>query len=318
MAAPDATAARPGEAYGGSSDPLELFLKVFSGEVITAFERQNIMMDRHMVRTIKNGKSAQFPKVWRATAEMHTPGTLITGNSVEHAEREISIDGLLIAPIFIANIDEAMNHYDVRSIYSTEAGRILGMTFDENVMKEIVKGAAASSQFSDAGVAGTVIIDEDFDSSTLATQAEALAEGLFTAAKDLDEEDVPMEGRTAIFPPSYYYALVQSAKAINKDFGGRGSYANGDVLRIAGFEVLKSNNVPTTNTTGSDSYHGVDASDTCGIMFGKQAAGTVKLLDLKVESEYDITRQGTWIVAKYAVGHGYLRQEACISFDHTA
>jgi hypothetical protein len=29
-----------------------------------------------------------------------------------HNERVISIDGLLISDAFIANIDEAMNHYD--------------------------------------------------------------------------------------------------------------------------------------------------------------------------------------------------------------
>lgn len=260
-------------------------------------------------------KSAQFPKVWKATAEMHTPGNLITGTAIEHAERVIAIDGLLIAPIFIANIDEAMNHYDVRQIYSAEAGRVLAERFDRNVMQEILLGSAASSQFSDATVAGTIITDEDFDSGTLATQAEALAEGLFTAAKDLDEEDVPEDGRYAAFPPSYYYALVQSSKAINKDFGGRGSYAGGKVLEIAGISVLKSNNVPVTNINTGE--HQVDASHKCGICWGRQAAGTVKLLDLKIESEYDITRQGTWIVAKYAVGHGYLRQEACISFDHT-
>ena len=42
------------------------------------------------------------------------------------------------------------------------------------------------------------------------------------------------------------------------------------------------------------------------------AAGTVKLMDLAVESEYDIRRQGTLMVAKYAMGHGVLRPEAAI------
>ena len=171
------------------------------------------------------------------------------------------------------------------------------------------------SQFSADTIAGTVITDEDFDSAVLATQAEALAEGLFTAAKDLDDNDVPEDGRFAAYPPSYYYALVQSSKAINRDFGGQGSYADGKVLRIAGINVYKSNNVPITNIAAGE--HQVDGSHKCGICWGRQAAATVKLLDLKIESEYDITRQGTWIVAKYAVGHKYLRQEACISFDHT-
>jgi len=36
------------------------------------------------------------------------------------------------------------------------------------------------------------------------------------------------------------------------------------------------------------------------------------LMDLGLESEYDIRRQGTLFVAKYAMGHGVLRPEAAI------
>lgn len=35
-----------------------LFLKLFSGEVITAFEKHTLTLDKHNVRTISNGKSA--------------------------------------------------------------------------------------------------------------------------------------------------------------------------------------------------------------------------------------------------------------------
>lgn len=39
----------------GTGDASTLFLKVFAGEVLTAFERTSVMMPRHMVRTIANG-----------------------------------------------------------------------------------------------------------------------------------------------------------------------------------------------------------------------------------------------------------------------
>lgn len=46
--------ARSGQALG-AGDASALFLKVFAGEVLTAFERTSVMMSRHMVRTIANG-----------------------------------------------------------------------------------------------------------------------------------------------------------------------------------------------------------------------------------------------------------------------
>jgi hypothetical protein len=53
----NATPSRLG-AINGGSDKDALFLKVFAGEVLTAFAEKNVMMDKHMVRTISNGKSA--------------------------------------------------------------------------------------------------------------------------------------------------------------------------------------------------------------------------------------------------------------------
>lgn len=51
----DATPSRPGN---DGSNNLGLFLKVFSGEVLTAFNNKQVMMDKHFVRTISQGKSA--------------------------------------------------------------------------------------------------------------------------------------------------------------------------------------------------------------------------------------------------------------------
>ena len=78
-----------------------------------------------MVRTIANGKSAQFPVMGRSSASYHTPGTEITGTDVNHNEKVITINDLLLSSHFISNIEEAKNHYDVRSVYSTEMGRAL-------------------------------------------------------------------------------------------------------------------------------------------------------------------------------------------------
>ena len=58
----------------GAGDRDALFLKVFSGEILTTFEEMNVMKDLHMVRTIQSGKSAQFPVTGIATAKYHTAG----------------------------------------------------------------------------------------------------------------------------------------------------------------------------------------------------------------------------------------------------
>lgn len=42
----------------GAGDQNALFLKVFSGEVLTTFADRNIFLDKTRVRTISSGKSA--------------------------------------------------------------------------------------------------------------------------------------------------------------------------------------------------------------------------------------------------------------------
>ena len=90
----------------GSGSTRELFLKLYAGEVLTAFQTRNVMMPIHRVRTISKGKSAQFPMTGKfRNASYHTPGNEITPATTKQAERIVSIDDLLINAQFIPNID---------------------------------------------------------------------------------------------------------------------------------------------------------------------------------------------------------------------
>ena len=298
----------------GTADAL--FLKQFSGEVLTSFEQATVTADKHMIRTIANGKSAQFPVMGRSSASYHTPGNEITGTALNHAEKVITINDLLISNHFIANIDEAKNHYDVRSVYSSEMGRALAFQMDKHVLQTMLQAAAASANVGDSRyAAGTIITDADSN-----TNADSLIGSIFDAAEALDDAYVPAEGRYCFLKPEQYYLLANASKAINVDFSGRGSIADGSVPQVAGINLIKTPHLPTGNITsgvdaGTGSRQAVNASNTTAIIAHTSAVGTVKLMDLAVESEYDIRRQGTLMVAKYAMGHGVLRPEAAVQIQ---
>ena len=305
----NATVSRIGQA-AGSGSTTALFLKVFAGEVITAFETANSTLDKHMVRTISSGKSAQFPVTGKATASYHTIGNEITGGTLTHNERVISIMDLLIAPVFIARIEEAMNHYDVRSIYSSELGRALANQMDKHVYQAMLLASRASAASPQA--AGQQETDADF-----ATNAASAAATIFSAAGKLDALDIPADDRYCAVAPATYYNLIQGTTVINRDWGGSGSYSDGKVLKVAGINIVPTNNLPSSNINsgvaqGSDASLAWNFTNTVGLVWHKSCAGTVKLLDLSTEMEYDMRRQGTLMVAKYAMGHGILRPEAAI------
>jgi len=309
----NATVSRLGQVNGaGATDAL--FLQLFAGEVITQFEEKNVMMDLHQVRTISNGKSASFPVMGTASAAYHSVGEEITGGSVKHAEKVISVDDLLVAPAFIGNIDEAKNHYDVRSTYTKELGNALANTFDKNALRMVVQAARGSETITGTGKSGTQISKANYNT------AATIIAALFEAAEEMDGKDIPADDRVAVVPPSIYYKLAQDTTIMNKDWGGAGVYADAKVVRVAGIQIVPSNHLPTGAQSAvsgeNNTYHG-DFTKTKAVVFHKSAVGTVKLMDLGLESEYDIRRQGTLFVAKYAMGSGVLRPEAAIELKLT-
>jgi len=263
----------------------------------------------------------QFPVMGRGSAYYHTPGNFIPGGQIKHAERVITIDDLLIAPAFISNIDEAKTHYDVRSVYSKELGAKLGNTMDRHVLQTAVQAARATKTINDADQYGGTRIDIGVAAN--ADNGDTLAEAMFTAAKVLDEKDVPADSRFMFVRPAQFYALARSTKVLNRDWGGEGSYAAGTVIRVAGITIVKTNNLPGSVVAngsleaGTGNKYAGDYSKTVGLVMHPSAVGTVKLMDLSMEGEYQINRQGYLMVAKYAVGHGVLRPEAAVEI-HTA
>jgi hypothetical protein len=309
----NANPSRVGQAgLTGATDAL--FLKVFSGEVMSTFNAQTVMKEKCRIRSIQNGKSAQFPAIGKTVAEYHTPGAEILGNNVEHDEKVITIDDLLISNTFISNIDEAKNHYDVRAEYSKQMGQALAQTYDRNLLSMAIKAARDPSGLG-AGVAGQGSAASESIGATPTTAQ--IVSAIYDAAATLDTRNVPEAERFVIVSPAVYYALVQDDKLINRDFGANGSYSDGSVLNVAGMTIIKSNNLAVDHTTASaypdfSSKYAVAATDTKALVIQRQALGTVQLMDMATEMEYDIRRQGTLAVSKMAVGHGVLRPECII------
>jgi hypothetical protein len=303
------TVSRLGQA-NATGDALALFLKKFAGEVLTAFLRKSVMNTRHLVRQLGGGaKTAQFPATWRATAGYVTPGSEVAQSVIKHGERTIGVDYPLVSSNYIAQWDELVNHFDVRSIYSSMQADALANSFDSTV--QIVLGLAAR---------GTDIFGNDapdglaITNASAGTNGETLASIAFDIAQRFDENDVPSEDRYLFVKPAQYYLLGQTTKVLNRDWNvANGAYAEGTVLKVGGLEIVKTNNVPQTNIASSpaganNTYHGNFSTTVC-LAGHKSAIGTVRLMDVASESAWIIEKQATLLLSKMIVGSGVLRPE---------
>lgn len=315
----DFTAARTGTI---GSDTTAIFQKIFSGEILTAMKRVTFMDDgKLVVRTIQNGKSASFPAHGRMTAHYHTVGQTLTGQSITNGEKLITVDGVLVADAFHADIDEAMAHYDQRSIIAMELGEALARGSDLNALRTLIL-AARSTDANPSGNNGTRIQNSDLvTAGSMLTSGAKLAEGIFKAAQSLDEKFVPdYDDRWFVTRPAQYYLLAQTTNVINKDWNGDGSYSKGEVHRISNVKIAKSNNVPRSDESGGTDPDGntilakyrVDSSANVGVVFNNRAIGKVKLMDVSVRKDYMPRELGTLVVGKLAEGDGILRPECSV------
>ena len=307
----NATPSRLGQVQA-AGDVRALFEAVFAGEVLTAFETNVILKPLTEQRTIASGKSADFPAIYKASAAYHTPGVELTGTAIQHNEVKISIDDQLIADTFIANIDEAMNHYDVRGPYSTELGLSLALVYDKNVARNIARAARGGALFA-ADSGGSQITDADSDAS-----ATSLAGSIWTAKQTMEEKDVPVEAIPVqcVMKPAQWYLLAQEATLVlNRDVDGDGSYSKGSFSMIGGVNVSRSNAMPFVDSSADASIpaaYRLNMANTTALVFVSRAAATVQLMGLATEEIYDGRRQGTLMLGKIAVGHGPLINKAAV------
>ena len=385
------------------SDPRELFLKLYAGEVMTAFQTRNVMMPLGRVRTISKGKEAQFIMTGKyRDAAYHTPGNRIAPDAnASHSERLVTIDDLLINAQFIPRIDEAIQHYDVRNVYTQEAGYGLSKVADQNILRVLTKAALATNverasklinnykSFDQEDFSANITIGSTADGSD-SRKPKFIAKAIMDARRELEKIGAPLDGLVCIMSTDSYYDLFDHTTAtdvvdlsiFNRDFGGTGAIGSMQAPTIAGIPIvttphfgsyssagtwsnsiftdlstagnagqLSNGPIPLSTESGRNQAYNItndgdadySASSNKGSLVGadggtdansasvdlkaevtkirffvmsKDAVATVKLMDLAVESEYQIDRQGTLVVSKYAMGHDVLRPAmavACMS-----
>jgi len=339
--------ARMGQSNGTGNDTA-LFLKLFAGEVLTQFHRQNKFMGLTRTREISSGKSAQFPITGTATAAYHTPGDSVYGtdngqtstylSAVKSKEREIFCDDPIVSGVFVPSIDELRTHYDARSVYAAEIASALAEQADYNILATLFAAVRTDADFNTAAT-GTL---KQLTTWADATSGANLVSFCYAAAQKLDEFNVPKEDRYLAVRPKQYYLLSQQKDYIDRDYtAGNGDIANASIMQVAGLKIIVTNGMPTTQTAGTlggtsgpvrnNPFGGTSgytvANGTSApwgwnglgaIAFHKDAAGTVRLKDISVETERSIERQGNLILASYAMGHNILRPECAIGMMSTS
>ena len=324
--------------HGASqSDKLKMFLTMFSGEVLKAFDRTNVTQNRHTVRSIKHGKAASFPVLGRTTARYLEAGESLdeTRTQIKGTEKVITVDGLLVSDVLIADIEDAMNHFDVRGEYSKQLGESLAMSYDGAIFAEIAKAGNLADDGTNENLTGlgkpvkmVIPTQKSKKGQDPEKEGKEILQMLAKAQAQLNTQYVPQGERYFYCKPEVYAAISAAFLPQTANYASLADPSTGTLKNIFGFEVIQvphltiggSNKKGTqqhkfpdsSGTSASGVYANikVDTANVVGLFMHRSAIGTVKLRDMKIERARRPELQSDMIIAKNSMGHGLLRPEA--------
>lgn len=308
----NSTPSRPGQ-INSAGDARALMLDLFGGEVLTAFQTMTVMRDKHQVKTLEKGRTFKFPAIWRTSVGYHTPGNEIVGDQIPHTEIVVTPDEKLISSVFVADIDEILNHYDVRAPYAEELGAALARFYDKNVIRRVTQAARGGALFSgDTG--GSVLTNAGY-----ATTAQTLFDGISLAKETMDTKDVPVNNVPvfALFRPAQWYLMARSDRNLNRDYNGQGADIRKQTLNtIDEITIVKSNNTPfgvddTANAALPTKYK-ANFTTTQGIVWTPMAAATAEVQGLSSQIVDQPEKQGTLMLARLMAGTDPLRTKCAV------
>ena len=294
-------------------------LKLFSGEVFNAFNDATIFKGLVRNYSLRGGKSKQFLLTGKLGAGYHTPGTAIGPDAgLKSNEKTIVMDQLLYSSQFVYDLDEILSQWSARSEISKQIGEALALHYDDRIARVLAKGATESSVVT--GEPGGFQVNIGAGNTN---DAQSLVDGFFEAAAVLDERSAPQDGRCAVLSPRQYYSLISSVDTniLNREIGNtQGDMNSGKGLySIAGIRIYKSNVLAgqygksasdNAAITGEENSYVVDNSALAGLVFHREAAGTVEAIGPSIETtsgDFHVQHQGDLIVGKLAMGADTLR-----------
>ena len=293
----------------GVPTDMENSIEIYSGMVLTAFERKTLFLGLVTTKTIESGSSVSFPIIGQgsdADTNTHVPGTELTMSTIPVKERVINIDALEYYAMAVDKFEEKVLHFETRNELAKQAGEALAVKIDKAVASAVVTASQTSGTIGGAAIQadGTEVNNDVINSgATPKAKGDALIEAIFAAVAAMEEKDVTGE-KVFVTSPLIYSYLAQS-DAINKDVtsGDNGGLDNGKVMDVAGIKIYKSNHLGvggTVDVGGTNKY-------LKGVIFTPEAVGVVKLMDVTSEANYIPEQLATLLTSYYSYGMGVLK-----------
>jgi N4-gp56 family major capsid protein len=282
--------------------------EIWSDEIIAAYKKNLVLANLVMKMNFKGkkGDTVHIPAPVRGSASAKGATNAVTLIVNTESEVQVSINKHYEYSRLIEDIVEAQALTSLRSFYTGDAGYALAKQVDTDLVQlgRSFNGAtvgtddyatSASSTKAYIGGDGTTVYNSSTSNASALTDA-----AIRRTIQRLDDNDVPMDGRFFIIPPSSRNTLMGLARYTEQAFVG-----NGDAIRNG--EIGNLYGIPVFVTSNADTGAGNTATDRICLMGHKEAMVLVEQQAVRSQTQYKQEYLGTLFTSDTLYGVAALR-----------
>ena len=286
------------------SEQLFSYWEIWSDEIVATYKKSLVAANliKRMNFKGKKGDTVNIPVPTRGTASAKAANTQVNLNVATENNIPVLINKHYEYSRLVEDIVDVQALASMRQFYTDDAGYALAKQVDTSIIQlgRGVNGGDGTADYTGAysGADGTTAYTGTAGALTDAAIRRTI--------QRLDDQDVPMEGRFLIVPPSSRNTLMGLARYTEQAFvgetGSSNTICNGEIGNLYGVPVFVSSNADTA-TDG----------DRIALMGHKDFAVLVEQMGVRSKTQYKQEWLGTLFTADTLYGVKELRDYSAVA-----
>ncbi len=331
----DAAGSLAGTSISANNDMGKLWLPIWSGEVLHAYDQYKSFEPMVQSKTIDSGRTIEFPITGTVALQPAWAAGeyLVGGDNSAAATFTVALDKRPMAAHFeLDNVDLMITQWEYRQELARQAGQTLANARDEQIGAFIAGAAGVAPLATDPRTGLVFPAPAGIGSGNDADAALAVLAAIEEFNVDCQENNIPAGEAYCAVPPRLFQQIRRLGVATTaseavfsqpmfggvSDAGGLGGQlsdgmkAMDDKLVYMGVTICKSNHLPTADgAVIGESRYTVNGA-TAGVralIWRPEAVASVRKTGLVVDTEDDVRRNTTFTVASMLSGTGIVKPE---------
>lgn len=293
--------------------------EIWSDEIIAAYQKNLKMapLVKRIQMTGKKGDVIHIPKPTRGSASAKSEATAVTIQANLESELQVSVNRHFEYSRLIEDIVEVQALNSLRQFYTEDAGYALSVQVDNDLH-------AAGTGFGDGGAVVFSPAATDYQHSgcffndngttTQYTDDTMVAADVFTDAffrdmiQKLDDNNVPMDGRSLVIPPSVRNTIMGIDRYVSSDFVTGQAVNSGLIGNLYGVDIYVSANCRTIEAAADNTASSIDTR--AALLFHSDAIVMAEQLGVRSQTQYKQEYLSTLYTADTLYGVQVYRPEA--------